>query len=84
MSSDILTPTEDFEHLLLLTGFSLAAHAWRMLSNAGLLDDAARTVLRGHLDALQEKIDAVPDAEHLQVHLDVLIRVLPPSRRADG
>ena len=81
-----MDPMDEFEHQLVLSSFCLASHSLRLLSNAGLLDEDARAIIRKNLVMLQEKVDAIPDGLCLgvQVHLDTLTAVLPPSTSAGG
>jgi hypothetical protein len=86
MDDEPMTPIEDFEHTLLLVGFSLGAHALRSLGMAGLIDEPTRAVIRGHLEMLQEKIEAMPedDRDFFEGYLDVLTAVLPPTKGGGG
>jgi hypothetical protein len=76
-----MEPMDDFEQQLLLSSFSMASHSLRLLAKAGLLDDDGRTIIRAHLQLLQEKVESLPPdlAELVQLHLDTLTAVLPPT-----
>lgn len=80
----MLTPIEDYENQLLLSTFSLASHALRLLDKNGLLDDQARTVIRSQLMLLSDKAAAVPGGDWVFEHLDVLVQILPPTQRGAG
>lgn len=81
-----MDPLDDFEHQVTLSGFALAGHALRVLDKAGLLDEEARASIRGHLELLSEKMEAVDDADQPIVarYLDILVHLLPPPRYGDG